>query len=157
MKQVFFFVALDEPKVAKRSKKTFSYLFQHMIGFGSNSNIVPSESNELSYKKAHNILASQRLSSVLKLKNGEQITYAEVGDRNGIPCFWIGGPCSNRMIIALYNDMCVEMGIRLISFDRPGRGGSSPIQNPKEWTFSKYAGKIKLTRLSQSSFVFIEN
>jgi pimeloyl-ACP methyl ester carboxylesterase len=110
-----------------------------MIGFGSDSQFLPTQKGELSYKKAHEMLTSQRMSKVIRLASGEQITIAEAGDRKGIPCFWIGGPCSNRFIVAIYHEMCTELGIRLIAFDRPGRGGSSPLRNPKEWKFGSYA------------------
>jgi hypothetical protein len=111
-----------------------------MIGFGSSTTLTPSQKDELSYKKAHALLSNPRMSSILKLDNGEQITFAEVGEKGGIPCFWVGGPCSNRLIIALYSDVCTELGIRLICFDRPGRGGSSALKYPKDWNFGSYSG-----------------
>jgi hypothetical protein len=80
------------------------------------------------------------MSQVLRLKSGEQISYAEVGVKEGIPVIWVGGPCSNRYIIALYSDVCTELGLRLICFDRPGRGASTPLRNPKDWTFASFGG-----------------
>jgi hypothetical protein len=113
-----------------------------MLGFGSNSTAgIPTNTDAKKYKNVHDMLSGQRMSKVLKLKNGEQIGYAEVGDRNGIPCIWFTGPCSNRFIIALYNDICIAMGIRLIAFDRPGRGASTPLRYPKDWSFATWGCK----------------
>jgi pimeloyl-ACP methyl ester carboxylesterase len=92
------------------------------------------------HKKAHELLSNQRMSQVIKLASGEQISYAEVGDRSGTPVIWFGGPCSNRFIIALYADVCTEMGLRLLCFDRPGRGASTPLRNPKHWSFASWTG-----------------
>lgn len=126
----------------------FVFLSSQMLGFGSKS--MPTTSEATKYQKAHALLANPRLSQVLSLKSGQQVSYAEVGDRNGTPCVWIAGPCSNRFIIALYSDACIELGIRLICFDRPGRGASSLV-NFKEWTFSSFAGIHSLTRHSGRS------
>ncbi|KAI8896341.1 hypothetical protein BC833DRAFT_515962, partial [Globomyces pollinis-pini] len=96
------------------------------------------------------------LSQTCQLKTGEQISYAEVGDRNGIPCVWINGPASNRFLVALYDEMCTGMGIRLFCFDRPGRGLSTPLRNPKDWTFSSFASYLdELTDLLEIPKFFL--
>ena len=113
-----------------------------MLGFGNNSPIgIPTKTDAIKYKKAHDLLTSQRMSKVLKLKNGEQMGWAEVGDKNGIPVIWFSGPCSNRFIIAIYHDICIQLGIRLIAFDRPGRGASTPLRHPKDWSFASWSCK----------------
>ena len=114
--------------------------FTKMIGFGSTSVGVPTGLDAEKFMKAHELLKSSSVSGVLKLKSGEVITYAEIGDKEGIPVVWIPGPCYSRLVIALYYDICTEMGIRLVCFDRPGRGGSSALKYPKDWSFGSYAG-----------------
>ena len=111
-----------------------------MIGFGSTTASVPTLKDATKFQRAHELLSDSRMCMIQKLKSGEQISYAEVGDRTGVPVIWIGGPCSNRLIIALYHDVCVEMGLRLIAFDRPGRGASSLLRYPKDWTFASFGG-----------------
>lgn len=116
-----------------------------MIGFGSNSSIgVPTGLDAEKFMRAHELLKSPRMSGILKLKSGEVVTFAEVGDKEGIPVVWIPGPCYSRFVIALYSEICTEMGIRLVCFDRPGRGGSSQLKYPKDWTFASYARKTLL-------------
>jgi hypothetical protein len=121
-------------------KSLKSFLLFHMLGFGSTSVSVPTRKDADKHKKAHELLSNPRMSQLIKLKSGEQISYAEVGQRDGTPVIWIGGPCSNRFIVALYADVCMELGLRLISFDRPGRGVSTPLRNPKDWSFASWAG-----------------
>jgi hypothetical protein len=78
------------------------------------------------------------------LSTYQKVQFFTLIGRNGIPCVWFGGPSENRLAIALYADICTEMGIRLTAFDRPGRGASTPLRNPKEWTFDSWAGMRKL-------------
>lgn len=115
-----------------------------MLGFGSKD--IPTAKDNDAYGKANSLLQGQRLSSVITLASGEQMSYGEVGDREGLPCVWFGGPCSNRFIIALYDEICLELGIRLICFDRPGRGASTPLRNPKDWSFESIAGNSRLIK-----------
>jgi pimeloyl-ACP methyl ester carboxylesterase len=113
-----------------------------MIGFGSTSDYIPSGKEAAKFQKSHDLLSSPRMSQTLKLASGEQISFAQVGDKEGIPAIWFGGPANNRHIIGLYHEMCLDLGIKLICFDRPGRGASTPLRNPKEWTFSSWAAYI---------------
>ncbi|KAJ3305343.1 hypothetical protein HDV03_001636 [Kappamyces sp. JEL0829] len=114
-----------------------------MLGFGNEDPVgIPTKTDAAKYKKAHDLLGGSRMNQTLKLKSGEQMSYAEVGDRNGIPAVWFGGPASNRMVIALYSDVCTELGVRLLAFDRPGRGASTPLRQPKEWTFATWAAYV---------------
>ncbi|KAJ3255333.1 hypothetical protein HK103_006356 [Boothiomyces macroporosus] len=112
-----------------------------MPGFGVDTPHLSSKL-EQRLKKAHEVLSRNRTSLLLTLKSGEKLSYAEVGDRNGIPTLWINGPTANRFLIALYDEVCTELGVRLISFDRPGRGASSPLKDPKYWTFASFADYI---------------
>jgi hypothetical protein len=112
-----------------------------MLGFGSNSSI-PTTGDVAEYKKSHDFLISPRSSLLVKLKSGQQISYAEAGDKHGHPAIWIGGPNTNRFIIGLYDSLATEMGLRLLCFDRPGRGASTPLKYPKEWAFDSWGRKI---------------
>ncbi|EGF82417.1 hypothetical protein BATDEDRAFT_31346, partial [Batrachochytrium dendrobatidis JAM81] len=81
-------------------------------------------------------------SLTVKLRSGEQLSYAEIGDKAGYPVVWIPGPNYNRFLMAIYENMAIESGLRIICFDRPGRGASTPLRHPKLWEFRSLAGYI---------------
>lgn len=83
-----------------------------MFGFGSKSSIVPTSLDALKYKKAHSFLSRPLSSQILRLGNGETMSYCQVGDSAGISVIWFGGPADNRFIIGLYEEIALEMGIR---------------------------------------------
>ena len=87
------------------------------------------------------LVALPRFSLLLTLKSGHQISFAEGGDRAGIPVIFIPGASGNRLWTAVYDQMAREHGIRLITFDRPGRGVSHPPKSMKEWSFQSFARK----------------
>ncbi|KAI8927843.1 hypothetical protein BC831DRAFT_394262, partial [Entophlyctis helioformis] len=84
-------------------------------------------------------LARPRFSQTLTLMSGEQVSFAEAGDKQGFPVVWFAGPNSNRLLMALYDDMARESGLRLLCFDRPGRGASTPLRYPKQWEFRSWS------------------
>ena len=53
-----------------------------MMGFG-NENLVgiPTKTDSIKYKKAHELTTGTRMNQTLKLKSGEQMSWGEVGDR----------------------------------------------------------------------------
>ncbi|KAL2912786.1 hypothetical protein HK105_207673 [Polyrhizophydium stewartii] len=83
-------------------------------------------------------MARPRFSMTVRLRSGEQLSYADVGDKSGFPVLWFAGPNSNRLLMAVYEDMALELGLRLVCFDRPGRGGSTPLRYPKMWEFRSW-------------------
>lgn len=48
------------------------------------------------------------------------------GAAEGLPLVYLHGTPSSRLESALADDLAAGLGVRLISFDRPGYGGSSP-------------------------------
>src|ERR1017187_5794631 len=62
---------------------------------------------------------------VVRTADGRQLAVAEAGDRDGRPVLaHMGTPNSRRLYAPLVAD-AVARGIRLISYDRPGYGGST--------------------------------
>ena len=70
----------------------------------------------------------------LEYKNGNALSYAEYGDRNGPPILVQHGLIASISEYHLF-DRLIEAGNRLICTARPGYGQSSPYQmaNMAEW------------------------
>lgn len=62
----------------------------------------------------------------VRLPDGRFLGVEEFGDPEGEPAFYFHGGLSSRIDIAFASDTCRELGLRLISVDRPGIGRSSP-------------------------------
>jgi pimeloyl-ACP methyl ester carboxylesterase len=52
----------------------------------------------------------------------------DVGDPEGHPIVFFHGTPRSRLDISFADDIAAESGVRLVSFDRPGYGGSTPAQ-----------------------------
>jgi len=50
----------------------------------------------------------------------------EAGDPQGMPVVYFHGTPGSRLDMAFADDIAADAGVRLISFDRPGYGGSTP-------------------------------
>jgi pimeloyl-ACP methyl ester carboxylesterase len=61
-----------------------------------------------------------REAKILLLKDGSHLAYAEYGQRNGIPVFFCHGWPSSRTMAELTEAAARELGVRIISADRPG-------------------------------------
>jgi pimeloyl-ACP methyl ester carboxylesterase len=59
------------------------------------------------------------------LPDGRELAYEEYGDRDGTPVLSFHGGLSSRLDAAPAHDAALELGIRLISPDRPGMGRST--------------------------------
>ena len=57
---------------------------------------------------------------IFLLKDGSRLAYAEYGERNGIPVFFCHGWPSSRTMAELTETAARELGVRIISADRPG-------------------------------------
>jgi pimeloyl-ACP methyl ester carboxylesterase len=57
---------------------------------------------------------------LLRLKNGAQIALSEYGDPRGMPVFFFHGWPSSRTMAELTDDAARNLGLRIISPDRPG-------------------------------------
>jgi pimeloyl-ACP methyl ester carboxylesterase len=65
------------------------------------------------------------LSQSFRLPDGRTLTYAEYGPQDGKPVFYFHGLAGSRMEAGvLYGGEFEKAGIRLVSADRPGMGGS---------------------------------
>jgi pimeloyl-ACP methyl ester carboxylesterase len=69
------------------------------------------------------------------LKDGRQLAYAEYGDPRGIPVFLFHGVPGSRIFRPPLDDLTARAGVRLITVDRPGMGGSDfqPGRRLSDW------------------------
>lgn len=70
------------------------------------------------------VLAGLTPSSVT-LPDGRTLSWYELGDLAGVPCVYVGGTPTSGLVGALYDDAARAAGVRLLSVDKPGYGGSS--------------------------------
>lgn len=59
-------------------------------------------------------------SQVIRLTNGAHVAVSEYGDANGLPVIFCHGWPSSRTMAELTHDAACELGVRIISPDRPG-------------------------------------
>ena len=69
--------------------------------------------------------------SLIRVENGGVIAFEEYGDENGLPVIFCHGWPSSRTMARLTDKAARELGIRIISPDRPGISGSSLQPNRK--------------------------
>lgn len=62
---------------------------------------------------------------IIDLKNGHKVSFAEYGDVRGRPLFYFHGWPSSKTQAVLVDRIAREQGLRIISLDRPGLGGST--------------------------------
>lgn len=60
------------------------------------------------------------------LMDGRKIGVAEYGDPTGLPVFFFHGTPGSRLLYVDDDEIAINLGIRLISLDRPGFGVSDP-------------------------------
>jgi pimeloyl-ACP methyl ester carboxylesterase len=58
--------------------------------------------------------------------DGRKLQVAEYGDRNGFPVLVHMGTPSSRLVFGPHVAVAEACGVRLLSYDRPGYGGSTP-------------------------------
>jgi len=74
----------------------------------------------------HDLLPEPRLEGSYRLARGRRIGFAEWGRADGVPVLWFHGtPGGRHQIAPDARRLAADMGIRLISLERPGIGGSS--------------------------------
>ena len=73
--------------------------------------------------------------NLIKLENGAVIAFEEYGNANGEPVIFCHGWPSSRIMARLTDDPARDLGIRIISPDRPGICGSSlqPDRKLTDW------------------------
>lgn len=68
---------------------------------------------------------------ILQLKTGPHIAYSEYGDATGTPVLFCHGWPSSRTMAELTDAAARELGVRIISPDRPGISASAFVANRK--------------------------
>jgi pimeloyl-ACP methyl ester carboxylesterase len=66
------------------------------------------------------IAAMDARTEVVKLENGGTVALSEYGDPRGVPVFFCHGWPSSRTMAELTHDAARDLGVRIISADRPG-------------------------------------
>ena len=64
---------------------------------------------------------------ILALRDGRKVQAEEYGDPAGIPALWFHGAFSSRLEAWSLDEPAKELGVRVVSLDRPGLGGSDPL------------------------------
>lgn len=57
---------------------------------------------------------------------GRRVTVRDAGDRQGQPVIYFHGTPGSRLDVSFGDDIAADLGVRVISFDRPGYGRSEP-------------------------------
>lgn len=65
-------------------------------------------------------------SDTFTLPDGRKLGYAQYGSQTGRPILYLHGLPGSRLEAAMYHDLGLELGARIIATDRPGIGWSSP-------------------------------
>jgi pimeloyl-ACP methyl ester carboxylesterase len=73
--------------------------------------------------------------NLIELEDGAVVAFEEYGDANGVPVMFCHGWPSSRTMAQLTDEPARELGIRIISADRPGISGSSlqPDRKLTDW------------------------
>jgi pimeloyl-ACP methyl ester carboxylesterase len=73
--------------------------------------------------------------NLIELEDGAVIAFEEYGDANGVPVMFCHGWPSSRTMAQLTDEPARDLGIRIISADRPGISGSSlqPDRKLTDW------------------------
>jgi len=73
--------------------------------------------------------------TLVQLENGAVVAFQEYGDANGVPVIFCHGWPSSCTMAQLTDDPARELGVRIISPDRPGISGSSlqPDRKLADW------------------------
>jgi len=82
----------------------------------------------------------------IALQDGRKVEIEEYGDPQGQPALWFHGGFSSRLEPSFLDAPCKELGVRLLSLDRPGVGGSDPLRNR---TLIGYADDVRQVLDSQ--------
>jgi len=67
------------------------------------------------------------IDTVMTLPDGRTLAYTEVGALEGVVAFYFHGAPGGRLELASLDDSFAAVGVRVITADRPGYGGSTPL------------------------------
>ena len=76
------------------------------------------------------------------LPDGRKLGYADYGDPKGKPILYQHGLPGSRIEATRYHDLGKELGLRVISIDRPGHGWSSPFARYGARTVKSWADDV---------------
>src|SRR5207253_2308566 len=78
---------------------------------------------------------SMNRENFVQLESGAVVAFEEYGDPNGVPVIFCHGWPSSRIMARLTDEPARDLGIRIISPDRPGISGSSlqPDRKLTDW------------------------
>jgi len=94
----------------------------------------------------------KRLQNTVLLGDGRKLTYADLGDPKGKPVFHFHGFPSSRLEAKIIHTKAEEVGLRLISIDRPGFGLSDfqPKRRIIDWPkdIEELANELKINKFN---------
>ena len=70
----------------------------------------------------------------VRLRDGRTVAYAQYGAPDGVVIVNAHGGLACRLDVAAADDAARAAGVRLISPDRPGIGGSDACRGARSWT-----------------------
>jgi len=76
---------------------------------------------------------------MIALRDGRKVQFEEYGDPAGVPALWFHGAFSSRLEAWCLDAPARELGLRVLSLDRPGVGGSDPLPDR---TVTGYAADV---------------
>jgi pimeloyl-ACP methyl ester carboxylesterase len=96
--------------------------------------------------------------SELRLRDGRRLAYCEYGAAGGVPVFFFHGWPGSRLDFAPNHESAASAGVRVVSVDRPGIGGSDPQPDRQvlDWPtdLGALADALELTRFAVLGFSF---
>jgi pimeloyl-ACP methyl ester carboxylesterase len=86
-------------------------------------------------KNRHSVAEDMSHENLIELEDGAVVAFEEYGDANGVPVMFCHGWPSSRTMAQLTDEPARELGIRIISADRPGISASSlqPDRKLTDW------------------------
>ena len=81
-------------------------------------------------------------SHTFSLPDGRELGYADYGDPKGKTILYQHGLPGSRIEATRYHDLGKELGLRIISIDRPGHGWSSPFDSYTGRTVKSWAADV---------------
>lgn len=97
-------------------------------------------------------ISKKKINNKIKLSDGRYLGYSEYGDSLGLPIFYFHGGQESRLSSVFMDDVAAQLGVRIISPDRPGIGLSSYQKDrtfldwPKD--IAELADFLKITKFS---------
>jgi pimeloyl-ACP methyl ester carboxylesterase len=97
--------------------------------------------------------ARPRADATITLADGRALAYCEWGNPTGFPVLWMHGGPGSRLLCP-DEDATTAAGVRLLTVDRPGYGGSDPRPDPSLLGWADDV-KVLADRLSLERFAVV--